>query len=243
MTDRAAGKTIFITAAGQGIGRATAALFLAEGARVIATDINPGLLEGLDGCERRGLDVTDAAAVAAAAAETGAIDVLFNCAGIVDHGTILDNAEDVWRRAFDVNVLSMVRTIKAFLPSMLKRGSGSIINVASVASSLKGLPDRCAYGTTKAAVIGLTKSVARDYVDKGIRCNAICPGTVDTPSLRQRWTDSGDYETARRNFIARQPAGRLGKPEEIAQVALYLGSDAASFTTGQTFAIDGGMTI
>jgi len=246
MAGRLAGKVAVVTAAAQGMGRGAALAFAREGARVWATDVNAAKvaeLEGKDGIRTRGLDVTDEAAIAKLAQEVGDIDVLFNCAGIVDHGTILDNAEDVWRRAFDVNVLSMVRTIKAFLPSMLKRGSGSIINVASVASSLKGLPDRCAYGTTKAAVIGLTKSVARDYVDKGIRCNAICPGTVDTPSLRQRWTDSGDYETARRNFIARQPAGRLGKPEEIAQVALYLGSDAASFTTGQTFAIDGGMTI
>jgi 2-keto-3-deoxy-L-fuconate dehydrogenase len=236
------GKTALITGAGAGIGRATAELFLREGARVIATDRDPAALAGL-AAEQRALDVTDGAAVTALAAETGRIDVLVNCAGFVETGTLLDNDETQWARSFEINVFAMARVIKAFLPAMLDGGGGAIINIASVAGSLKGVPNRCIYGASKAAVIGLTKSVAIDFITRGIRCNAICPGTVDTPSLQQRLADTGDYEAARKAFNARQPMGRLGTAEEIAAMALYLASDAGAFATGQAFVVDGGFIL
>ena len=241
MSGRLNGKTVFVTAAGQGIGRASAELFLAEGAKVIATDIDATKLEGL-ACETFALDVRDAAAVAALPGRTGPVDVLMNSAGVVHNGAILECDEDSWAFANDLNVTAMYRTIRAYLPLMLDRGAGSIVNVASIASSVKGIPNRFAYGTTKAAVIGLTKSVASDFVAKGVRCNAICPGTVDTPSLHQRLRDTGDYEGAWASFTARQPMGRVGKPEEIAALALYLASDEAAFTTGQIHVVDGGWT-
>jgi 2-keto-3-deoxy-L-fuconate dehydrogenase len=242
MTGKLEGKTVFITGAAAGIGRATTELFLAEGAKVIATDRD---LKGLDGLasDNHQLDVTDAAAVAALAGKVGAIDVLFNCAGFVENGTILDNTEEQWERSFQINVYAMARLIKAFLPGMLERGAGSIINVASVAGSIKGIPNRCIYGASKAAVIGLTKSVAADYVTRGIRCNSLCPGTVDSPSLQQRLTDSGDYEAARKAFTGRQPMGRLGTAEEMASIVLWLASDDSKFATGQNFIVDGGITI
>lgn len=236
------GKTALITGAAAGIGRATAELFLAEGATVIATDRDAKLMEGL-GCDRRQLDVTDPAAVAAVAGDIRTLDVLFNCAGYVENGTILDNDDIQWQRSFDINVFAMARMIKAFLPAMLANGGGSIINVASVASSITGVPNRCVYGASKAAVIGLTKSVAADFVTKGIRCNSVCPGTVDSPSLQQRLRDSGDYEAARKAFTARQPMGRLGTAHEIAAMVLYLASDDGAFATGQNFIIDGGLAI
>ncbi len=232
-------KTAFVTAAGQGIGLATARQFLAEGARVIATDINPKLLKSLE-CETHVLDVTDPHAVADLAAKVGVIDVLFNCAGFVHSGTILECDEDSWQHSIDMNINSMYRTMRAFLPGMLNNGGGSIINMSSVASSIKGAPNRCAYGMTKAAVIGLTKAVAADYITQGVRCNAICPGTVDTPSLQQRLQATGDYETAHKAFVARQPMGRLGTAEEMAKLALYLASDDSAFTTGTINIIDGG---
>ena len=240
MSGRLAGKTALVTAAGQGIGRASADLFVKEGARVIATDLHADLLDGLDGCERRALDVTDAAAIAALAAELGAIDILHNVAGFVHAGTILDCNEDAWRFSIDLNMTAMYRTIRAFLPAMLAAGGGSIVNISSIASSVKGIPNRFAYGTTKAGVIGLTKAVAADFVARGIRCNAICPGTVESPSLQQRLRDTGDYEEAYRQFNARQPMGRLGRPDEIANLALYLASDESAFTTGAVHVIDGG---
>ncbi|WP_298692280.1 SDR family oxidoreductase [uncultured Sphingomonas sp.] len=240
MSGRLAGKTALVTAAGQGIGRASADLFVKEGARVIATDLHADLLDGLDGCERRALDVTDAAAIAALAAELGAIDILHNVAGFVHAGTILDCDEDAWRFSIDLNMTAMYRTIRAFLPAMLAAGGGSIVNISSIASSVKGIPNRFAYGTTKAGVIGLTKAVAADFVARGIRCNAICPGTVESPSLQQRLRDTGDYEEAYRQFNARQPMGRLGRPDEIANLALYLASDESAFTTGAVHVIDGG---
>ena len=240
MSGRLAGKTALITAAGQGIGRASAALFAAEGARVIATDRVPRLLEDLASCEHRVLDVTDGQAVAALAAELGPIDILFNVAGCVHAGTILDCDEAAWETSVALNMTAMYRTIRAFLPGMLARGGGSIINMSSIASSVKGIPNRFAYGATKAGVIGLTKAVAADFVDKGIRCNAICPGTVDTPSLQQRLRDTGNYEEARRAFVARQPMGRLGTAEEIANLGLYLAGDESAFTTGAIHVIDGG---
>jgi 2-keto-3-deoxy-L-fuconate dehydrogenase len=233
-------KVAVVTAAGQGIGRATAERFAADGARVIATDINIDLLSSLKGCEARGLDVRDGKAIAALAAETGRIDVLFNCAGFVAAGTILDCTEEDWDFSQAVNITSMYRMARAFLPEMISGGGGSIINMSSVASSIKGVPNRFAYGATKAAVIGLTKSIAADFVGQGIRCNAICPGTVESPSLEKRLAATGDYETARREFIGRQPMGRLGRPGEIAELALYLASDRSSFTTGQAYVIDGG---
>jgi 2-keto-3-deoxy-L-fuconate dehydrogenase len=236
------GKTVLITAAGQGIGCATAKLFAREGARVFATDINADILAGLVECERRRLDVCDGQAINALAEELGPIDVLFNCAGVVNSGTILDCDEAAWTFAFDLNATAMYRTIRAFLPSMLQAGKGSIINMSSVASSVKGVPNRFAYSASKAAVIGLTKSVATDFVGQGIRCNAICPGTVRTPSLDGRLAATGDYQAAQAAFVARQPMGRLGHPEEIAELALYLASDAASFTTGAIHIIDGGWT-
>jgi 2-keto-3-deoxy-L-fuconate dehydrogenase len=245
MTQRLSNKTALITAAGQGIGRATAEAFIREGARVIATDINQEQLATLTGCTTRKLDVTDAAAVAALAKEIGKVDVLFNCAGFVHHGTILDCDEKAWDFSFDLNVRSMYRMMRAFLPGMLEQRSGSIINMASVASSIKGAPNRFVYGATKAAVIGMTKAVAADFVAKGVRCNAICPGTVESPSLRQRIDaqarNSGlslaEVEAA---FVARQPLGRVGKTEEVAALALYLASDESAFTTGATHVIDGG---
>jgi 2-keto-3-deoxy-L-fuconate dehydrogenase len=242
MTRKLEGKTALITGAAAGIGRATTELFLSEGARVIATDRD---LKGLDGLksDNHQLDVTDAAAVTALANKVGAIDVLFNCAGFVENGTILDNDEAQWEKSFQINVYAMARMIKAFLPGMLDKGKGSIINVASVSGSIKGIPNRCIYGASKAAVIGLTKSVAADFVTKGIRCNTVCPGTVDSPSLQQRLKDSGDYEAARKAFTARQPMGRLGTAEEIASIVLYLASDDSIFATGQNFIVDGGITI
>jgi 2-keto-3-deoxy-L-fuconate dehydrogenase len=243
MTGRLAGKTALITAAGQGIGRASAELFRAEGAAVIATDRDLELLADLEGCRTRQLDITDKAAIEATAAEVGAVDVLFNCAGFVHHGTILECDEAAWAFSNDLNVTGMYRMCKAFLPAMLENGGGSIVNMASVASSVKGVVNRFVYGTTKAAVIGLTKAIAADFISRGIRCNAICPGTVETPSLEERIRAQGDYDKAKAAFIARQPMGRLGKADEIAWLALYLASDESAYTTGQIHVIDGGMTI
>lgn len=242
MSGRLAGKTALITAAGQGIGRATALAFLAQGARVIATDVRADLLDGIEGAEWHRLDVTDGAAIAALAEEIGTIDVLCNVAGYVHAGTILDCDESAWAASIDLNMTAMYRTIRAVLPAMLAAGRGSIVNVASVASSIKGVPNRFAYGATKAGVIGLTKAVAADFVGQGVRCNAICPGTVESPSLQQRLRDTGDYDAAYAQFTARQPMGRLGQPEEIAALALYLASDEAAFTTGAVHVIDGGWT-
>ena len=248
MTQRLQGKTAFITAAGQGIGRAVAQAFVREGARVIATDINSELLASLKaelGCDTQRLDMTDAAAITAAAAAAGPVQVLFNGAGFVHAGTVLDCTEADWDFAFQLNVRSQFRTIKAFLPGMLALGGGSIINVASVAGSIKGAPNRFVYGTTKAAVIGLTKAVAADFVARGIRCNAICPGTVESPSLRDRITAQASASgqslaQVEAAFVARQPIGRLGRVEEIAALAVYLASDESSFTTGTAQVIDGG---
>ncbi|WP_202301796.1 SDR family oxidoreductase [Dryocola clanedunensis] len=240
-----AGKKVLITAAGQGIGFTTATLFAREGAQVIATDINIDGLRGIQGITPRLLDVTDSQAIAAIAEETGAIDVLFNCAGVVHSGDILTCTEREWQFALDLNVTAMFRTIRAFLPAMLERNRGSIINMSSVASSIKGVPNRFAYSASKAAVIGLTRSVAADYVTRGIRCNAICPGTVESPSLHQRIAAQAQAEGRSEAevyaaFVARQPIGRIGKTEEIAQLALYLASDASSYTTGTVQIIDGG---
>jgi 2-keto-3-deoxy-L-fuconate dehydrogenase len=247
MTGKLAGKTAVLTAAAQGIGRATAELFGREGARVIATDVNEAALASLaaPGIEARRLDALDGAAIQALAAELGAVDVLFNCAGYVHSGTILECEEQDWEFSFALNVRAMYRTIRAFLPAMIERGGGSIINMSSVAGVSRGVPNRCAYAASKAAVIGLTKSVAADFVTRGIRCNAICPGTVESPSLDQRIAmqarEQGlSPEQVRQAFIARQPMGRLGKPEEIAALALYLASDDSAFTTGQAHVIDGG---
>ncbi|NIM71932.1 MAG: SDR family oxidoreductase [Gammaproteobacteria bacterium] len=246
MTERLMEKRALVTAAAQGIGRATAEAFAAEGARVIATDVNEERLRELDGVPgvtTRLLDVTDADAVRAAAADLGALDVLFNCAGYVHHGSILECEESDWDFSFDLNVRSMYLMIRAFLPAMLESGGGSIINVSSVASSIKGIAQRCVYGASKAAVIGLTKSVAADFIGRGIRCNAICPGTVDSPSLQQRIAAFEDPEQARRAFVARQPLGRLGTAEEIAAMAVYLASDESVFTTGTSMVVDGGVTL
>ncbi len=242
MTRKLQGKTALITGAAAGIGRATAELFAAQGAKVIATDRDMSGLDGLD-ADRRKLDVTDAAAIAALAKDVGRLDVLFNCAGFVENGTILDNDDAQWAKSFEINVYAMARTIRAFLPAMIEGGGGSIINVASVAGSIKGIANRCIYGASKAAVIGLTKSVAIDFVTKGIRCNSLCPGTVDSPSLQQRLRDTGDYEAARKAFTARQPMGRLGTAEEMASMVLWLASDDSRFATGQNFIVDGGITI
>lgn len=242
MSRKLEGKVALITGAAAGIGRATTELFLAEGAHVIATDRDLKGMEGL-AAEKIQLDVTDNAAVLSLSTRVKKLDVLFNCAGFVENGTILDNDESQWEKSFQINVFAMARMIKAFLPTMLTHGGGSIINVASVAGSIKGIPSRCIYGATKAAVIGLTKSVAVDFVTKGIRCNTVCPGTVDSPSLQQRLRDSGDYEAARKAFTARQPMGRFGTAEEMASIVLWLASDDSRFATGQNFIVDGGITI
>ena len=237
---RLAGKTALVTAAGQGIGRATAELFAREGATVWATDINGEALQTLAGCKTAILDVRDTAAVEAAVDTVGNVDILFNCAGFVHSGTVLDCSPQDWDFSVDLNVTSIYRTIRAFLPGMLASGGGAIINMSSVAGAARGVPNRFVYGTTKAAIIGLTKAVAADYVTQGVRCNAICPGTVETPSLHDRLRATGDFEGALAAFKARQPMGRLGQPQEIAAMALYLASDDAAFTTGQCFNIDGG---
>jgi 2-keto-3-deoxy-L-fuconate dehydrogenase len=236
-----------VTAAGQGIGRATALAFAHEGAQTIAADINDQALASLAKEDprivREHLDVTDEQAVAALAGRLGAIDVLFNCAGHVHHGTILDCSTADWDFSLRLNVTSMCYMIKAFLPAMLKAGRGNIINMSSVASSIKGVPNRFVYGATKAAVIGLTKAVAADFVGKGIRCNAICPGTIHTPSLDERIAAQGSYEQVLAAFVARQPIGRIGTPQEVAALAVYLASDEAAYTTGAIHVIDGGWTI
>jgi 2-keto-3-deoxy-L-fuconate dehydrogenase len=249
MTQPLANKTAVVTAAGQGIGRATALAFAAAGARVIATDIDAGKVRAIasDAVRTAKLDVLSADAIAQAARDAGPIDILFNCAGLVHQGTLLNAKEDEWALAFDLNVRSMFRTMQAFLPGMIARGGGVILNMASVASSLKGLPNRFIYSATKAAVIGMTKSVATDFIKQGIRCNCLCPGTVLTPSLEERIAENagqaGSVQAARQAFVDRQPMGRLGAPEEIAQLAVYLASDAAQFVTGQTVVIDGGLTL
>jgi len=246
MGDSLAGKRALVTAAAQGIGRATALAFAAEGAEVLATDINVDRLEelaGTPGIAVRRLDVMDAQAVNSLAAELPALDVLCNVAGYVHNGSILDCPEEDWDFSFDLNVKSMYRMIRAFLPAMLEAGGGSIINMASVASSLRGLPNRCVYGSSKAAVIGLTKSVAADFIQQGIRCNCICPGTIESPSLEERINAFADPVAARKAFIARQPIGRLGTAEEIAGMAVYLASDIASYTTGTAMIVDGGVTL
>lgn len=237
------GKTVLATAAGQGIGRATALAFAQAGATVWATDINEGALSTLaaEGISTRRLDVLDPASVSAVVGEIGAVDILFNCAGFVHAGSVLEATDADIDFALDLNVKSMIRTIRAVLPGMLARKDGVILNMSSVASSIKGVPNRFAYSMTKAAVIGLTKSIAADYVAQGIRCNAICPGTVESPSLQDRLRATGDFDQARAAFVARQPMGRIGTPEEIAALALYLAG--ATFTTGQAVAIDGGWTI
>jgi 2-keto-3-deoxy-L-fuconate dehydrogenase len=248
---RLAGKRALVTAAGQGIGRATALAFAAEGASVLATDIAEAKLapfaEAL--IATRHLDVTDEAEITALADELGAVDVLFNCAGFVHHGTILEVSPVEWDASFVLNVRSMYLMIRAFLPKIVERGTGaSIINMSSTVSSIKGAPNRCVYGATKAALIGLTKSIAADFIVSGIRCNAICPGTIETPSLGERITALGQHmvggsEAARRAFVERQPLGRLGTPEEVAALAVYLASDESAFTTGAIHVIDGGFTL
>ena len=252
MAGRLKGKVALVTAAGQGIGRAIAAAFAAEGARVIATDLDAGKLKGLRAAERRALDVRSTAAVEALAEEIsrkyGALDVLAICAGFVHHGTVLDCSETDWDFSFDLNVKSMHRTIKAFLPAMLKKKRGSIVNISSGASSVRGLPNRYVYGATKAAVIGLTKAVAADFIKRGIRANAICPGTIESPSLVERIaalakSTGQSLATIRKQFIDRQPMGRLGTPVEIAMLAVYLASDEASYTTGQIHLADGGFAL
>lgn len=248
MAGRLQGKTAFITAAGAGIGQATAQAFLEEGARVIATDLNTAALAPLTGADRRALDVRSTEAVEAMAQEVGGVDILFNCAGYVHHGSATTTSDEDWDFSFDLNVKSMHRTIRAFLPGMIARGGGSIVNVASVASSIKGFANRYVYGASKAAVIGLTKSVAADFIGQGIRCNAVCPGTVQSPSLDERIkalaaSTGQSEEAARASFVARQPMGRLGTAREIAMLAVYLASDEASFTTGQYHLADGGIAI
>ena len=249
MSQRLKGKTAFVTAAAQGIGRATALAFAAEGALVYATDLNVGKLAeiGGPGVRTLALDVRDSAAVMAAAEAVGAVDVLFNCAGFVHQGSVLEATEAEWDFAFDLNVKSMMRTCQAFLPGMLARGAGSVINMASVASSVKGIAGRFVYGASKAAVVGLTKSIAADFATKGVRCNCICPGTVQSPSLDERIAANaaaaGSLAAARAAFIARQPMGRLGRADEIAALAVYLASDDSVFVTGQALVIDGGISL
>ncbi|HYA75109.1 MAG TPA: SDR family oxidoreductase [Roseiarcus sp.] len=247
MSLRLKDKVALLTAAAAGIGRASAEAFAAEGARVIATDIDLAGLAGLD-AERRQLDVRSSEAVEALAREVGPIDILFNCAGFVHHGSVLECSEADWDFSFDLNVKSMHRTIRAFLPGMLEKGGGSIVNVASAASSVRGIPNRYVYGASKAAVIGLTKSVAADFIRRGVRCNAICPGTVESPSLDQRIAalsaQTGQpIESVRQAFVERQPMGRLGKAREVAMLAVYLASDESAFTTGQIHLVDGGFAL
>ena len=236
------GKRAFITAAGQGIGRAAAVAMAREGAHVIATDVNEAALATLaaEGIETHVLNVRDPAAIAKAVAHAGDINILFNCAGFVASGTILDCDEDQWAFSFDLNVTALYRMCRAFLPGMIANGGGSIINMASVASSIIAAPNRFAYAGTKAAVIGLTKSIAADFITQGIRCNAVCPGTVDTPSLQQRMADTGDYEAGRKAFLARQPTGKLAQATDIAGLVVFLASDEAAFVTGAAHVIDGG---
>ena len=246
MAGRLEGKVALITAAGQGIGRASALAMAAEGAQVYATDVNAATLEhyaGVAGITARTLDVLDDKAVAKTIGELPPLSILFNCAGFVHNGTVLDCTPKDWEFSFNLNVRSMYMTIKSALPRMLANGGGSIINMASVAGSVKGIPNRFAYGASKAAVIGLTKSVAADFVTRGIRCNAIAPGTVDTPSLHERINAQADPVEARKAFIARQPMGRLAKPEEIAPIVVFLASDESAFATGNVYPVDGGMTI
>jgi len=244
--DRLKGKRAFLTAAGAGIGRATAIAFAQEGAHVIATDLKADLIKDLPGhgiAEVHALDVLNSAAVKATADKVGAIDILFNCAGYVHQGTIFDCTPKDWEFSFNLNVRSMYYTCRAFLPAMLAKGGGSIINMSSIASSVKGLPNRVVYGASKAAVIGLTKAIAADYVKQGVRCNCIGPGTVDTPSLHDRINAFADPVQARKDFIARQPMGRLGAPEDITGILLFLASDESKFATGNMYSVDGGMTI
>ena len=246
MTARLTGKKALVTAAAQGIGEATARAFAAEGAEVIATDVNEERLrqlEGVAGVTARRLDVTQMDEVAAAAQEIGAVQILFNCAGFVHQGSILECEEGDWDFTMNLNVKGMYRVIRAFLPAMLEAGGASIVNMSSIASALRGVPNRFAYTTSKAAVLGLTKAVAADFVGRGIRCNAICPGTVDSPSLQERIGEAEDAEEARRAFVARQPMGRLGRPEEIASLAVYLASDESAFVSGTAVSIDGGWSI
>jgi 2-keto-3-deoxy-L-fuconate dehydrogenase len=247
MAGKLEGRVALVTSAGQGIGRASAIALAREGAKVFATDIREDLFKDIakehPGIEGFGLNVLEQAAVDAALKRTGPIDILFNCSGFVHNGTVLDCEEKDWDFSFDLNVKAHYRMIKAYLPGMLAKGKGNVINMASVASSIKGAPNRFVYGASKAAVIGLTKALAIDFVTKGIRCNCICPGTVETPSLYDRMRAQGDFEKAKAAFIARQPMGRLAQPEEIAEMVIYLASDASAFMTGQALTIDGGWSI
>ncbi|HEV2559080.1 MAG TPA: SDR family oxidoreductase [Microvirga sp.] len=248
MTDRLSGKTALVTAAGQGIGRAIAEAFLAEGARVWATDLDAGKLAGLDGAERRRLDALSTEGVEALARETGPVDILVNAAGFVHHGTVLECSDRDFDFSFDLNVKSMHRTIRAYVPGMLERGGGSIVNIASGASSVRGIPNRYVYGATKAAVIGLTKAVAADFIKRGVRANAICPGTIQSPSLDERIAAQAQasgqaVEAVRQAFVDRQPMGRLGTAEEVAMLAVYLASDESTYTTGQIHLVDGGFAL
>lgn len=246
MTERLAGKRALVTAAAQGIGRASALAFAREGATVIATDVNEAKLAelaGIPGIETRRLDVRDDKAVKALAAKVGTIDILLNAAGFVHHGTVLECSDEDWEFSFDLNVKSMYRMIRAFIPGMLAQGKGAIVNIASGASSVRGIPNRFVYGTTKAAVVGLTKSVAADFIRKGIRCNAVCPGTIATPSLDDRINAFDDPVAARKAFIERQPMGRLGEATEVAEAVLYLASDESAFTTGTILLVDGGFAL
>jgi 2-keto-3-deoxy-L-fuconate dehydrogenase len=251
MSGRLRGKVALVTAAGQGIGRAIAEKFADEGAKVIATDLDPNKLEGLR-AKLRKLDARSQDDIDAlgrdVGREFGPLDILVNCAGYVHHGTVLDCSDKDWEFSFDLNVKSMHRTIKTFLPAMLEKKAGSIVNIASTASSIRGIPNRYVYGTTKAAVIGLTKAVAADFIKQGIRCNAICPGTIESPSLEERITEQSRQtgrspDLVRQDFVARQPMGRLGRPEEVAWLALFLSSDEASYITGQAYLVDGGMAM